>query len=228
MTVRPLALLVLLAPALGVAATAPKPASKPASKPAAKASAAPARPAARSAPAEAPSSGGLEVGGFAGYEAADFSGLSLRLDGELPVRRLSRKARLSLVGSIGYSRLTWRPGYDVKGTANVGKLVPALRVTYPVARSLDVFGDAGVGFAYVGARIDLPAAYGAPSFGDHTLNLVLRIGAGAWYHATERLKLGLLLELDPFLGDFGFKSRSGVSAGRQTTFLAQAGAQYRL
>jgi opacity protein-like surface antigen len=223
MTVRPLALVALLAPALALAA--PAAASRPAAKPAAK-GAAPARAAPRAAPA-APA-GGPEIGGFVGYETADFSGLSLRVDGELPVRRLPSRLTLSLVGSLGYSRLTWSPGYGVKGTANVVKLVPALRATYPLARSFDVFADAGVGVAYVAARITVPPAFAAASFSDSTVNVMLRLGAGCWYHATERLKLGLLLELDPILGNFGFKSRGSVTAGSQTTFLAQVGAQVRI
>jgi hypothetical protein len=133
-----------------------------------------------------------------------------------------------VVGSLGYSRLTWRPGYGVEGTAHVLKVVPAARFTLPVARAVSLFGDAGLGLAYVSTRIDLPASFAAADVSDSTFNLMLRVGLGAWYHATERLDLGILLELDPIFGDFGFKSTAGVSAGSQTTFLAQAGALYRL
>jgi hypothetical protein len=136
--------------------------------------------------------------------------------------------RLSVVGSLGYSRLSWSPGLDVKGTADVVKLVPALRFTLPVAPKLSLFGDAGLGLAYVSTKIDLPPAFNAVDVSDSTLNLVLRLGVGAWYHANERLKLGVLLELDPILGDFGFRSAAGVKSGSQTTFLAQVGAAYRL
>jgi hypothetical protein len=172
MTARHLALLALLAPAAILAA--PAPASRPA-RPGATGGAAPSRPVARTSAADASSGGGLEVGGFVGYETADFSGPSLRLDGELPVRQLSRQLRLSAIGSVGYSHLTWSPGLDVKGTADVVKLVPALRLMLPVARSFSVFGDAGVGLAYVSARIGLPASFGAASFGDSTVNLMFRI-----------------------------------------------------
>jgi opacity protein-like surface antigen len=222
MTLRPLAAALLLVPAFPLAApTATRPAARPGPKPAA----APAKPAAKPADGAA---GGLEVGGFAGYETADFSGLSLRADAELPVRQLARKVKLSVVGSLGYSRLTWSPGFGVKGTANVVKLVPALRFTLPVAPKLSLFADAGLGLAYVSTTIDLPPAFNAPDVTDSTFNVMLRVGAGAWYHATERLKLGVLLELDPILGDFGFRSAAGVTSGSQTTFLAQLGAQVRL
>lgn len=185
-------------------------------------------PAAALAAPAAGAAGGPEVGGFVGYETADFSGPALRLDAELPVRQQWRKVKLSLVGSLGYSRLTWSPGYGVKGTADVVKLAPALRFTVPVATKLSVFGDAGLGVAWVSVKVTLPAAFAAPNVNDSTFNVLLRLGAGAWYHASEQLKLGVLLELDPFFGDFGFRSVAGVSAGSQTTFLALLGGQYRL
>jgi opacity protein-like surface antigen len=227
MTVRPIALLALVVPALALAA--PTTAGKSAAaKPGARSAPAPAHPTPRTSQAAAPSQGGLELGGFVGYEAADFSGPSLRLDAELPLRQAAGRLKLSVLGSLGYSRLTWNPGFGVKATADVVKLAPALRLTLPLARRFSIFGDVGVGVAYVSAKVDLPAAFAAPSFTDSTLNLMLRLGAGAWYHATERLKLGVLLELDPIFGDFGFKTRSGVTGGSQTTFLALVGAQVRL
>lgn len=219
MTHRPVLAALLLLPALGLAAPAPaRPSPRPGAKPA--------------APAKAPASpsrgGGLEVGGFAGYETADFSGVSLRADAELPVRPLSRGVKLSVVGSLGYSRLTWSPGFSVEGTADVVKLVPALRFTLPVAAKVSVFADAGFGLARVQAEIDLPPSFNAADISDGTWNVLLRLGAGAWLHASDRLKLGVLLELDPILGDFGFASAAGVTSGSQTTFIAQLGAQYRL
>jgi hypothetical protein len=222
MTVRPCLAAALLVPALALAAAE---GGKPSQRPAGRSAAARPKPAAASTDA---SPGGPEVGGFIGYETADFSGLSLRVDGALPLRELPRKVTLSVVGSLGYSRLTWRPGYGVEGTANVLKVVPAARFTLPVASTVSLFGDAGLGLAYVSTRVDLPASFAAADIRDSTFNLMLRVGLGAWYHATDRLDLGVLVELDPIFGDFGFKSAAGVSAGSQTTFLAQAGAQYRL
>lgn len=222
MTVRPCLAAALLVPALAVAA--PADGGRTSQRPAGRA--APARP--KTAASTDASPGGPEVGGFIGYEAADFSGLSLRLDGALPLRQLPRKVTLSVIGSLGYSRLSWRPGYGVEGTADVLKVVPAARFTLPVASTVSLFGDAGLGLAYVSTRIDLPASFAAANVRDGTFNLMLRVGVGAWYHASDRLDLGVLLEVDPIFGDFGFESTAGVSAGSQTTFLAQVGAQYRL
>ncbi len=97
MKLRSLLALALFAPAAVLAAPAAK-------APAAKTAAAPAKSAA--APASSSPMQGLEVGGFVGYETDDVSGLSLRLDAELPFRDLSPQVKLSFVGSIGYSRLT--------------------------------------------------------------------------------------------------------------------------
>jgi opacity protein-like surface antigen len=235
MTLGPLLALALLAPAAALAAssaganppaTPGKRTAAPAAKPA------PAKPAPASpAPAKAGTTPRPEVGGFVGYETADFAGPSLRLDGELPVRELPRQVRLSLVGSAGYSRLSWDAGFGVKGTANVFKLVPAARFTLPLAPRLSGFADAGVGLAHVRARIDFPPATNALGYGDvndSTTNLILRLGVGAWYQLTDRVKAGALLELDPILGDFGFRSSALLASGSQTTFLLQVGLMIRL
>jgi opacity protein-like surface antigen len=171
------------------------------------------------------------AGLLVGYEAADFAGLSLRVDGELPVRSLGPKVVLSLVGSLGYSRLTWDPGFDVEARAGVIKVVPAARLTVPLAARLSVFGDAGLGLAHVSTEIDFPAtanAAGLPDSSSSTFNALVRVGAGAWYQVTEPVRLGVLLELDPILGDFGFRSSGVVTGGSQSTLLVQAGLMVRL
>ena len=144
MKLRSLLALALFAPAAVLAAPAAK-------APAAKTAAAPAKSAA--APASSSPMQGLEVGGFIGYETDDVSGLSLRLDAELPFRDLSPQVKLSFVGSIGYSRLT-DSQFGVDFTANVLKFVPAARFTMPVNPQFSVFGDAGLGLAYVGAKVE--------------------------------------------------------------------------
>lgn len=241
MTLGPLVTLALLAPAVTLAA--PAAGASPTARPGARTTAAPAakpapakpappRPVAAKPVAAKPATArGPEVGGFVGYETADFAGPSLRLDGELPVRDLPRQVRLSLVGSAGYSRLSWDAGFGVKGTANVFKLVPAARFTLPLAPRLSVFADAGLGLAHVRTRIDFPPAtnaLGYPDVSDSTTNLMLRLGVGAWYQLTDRVKAGALLELDPILGAFGFRSSALLSSGSQTTFLVQAGLMVRL
>lgn len=199
----------LLAPAVALAAPAKKPA--------------PATPAASSTS----SSGlpGLEVGGFLGYETADFSGISLRLDGELPFRDLSPEVKLSLVGSLGYSRLSWDiPFGDV--TANLLKIVPAARFTLPLNPQFALFGDAGLGLAYVSVKVEQNVPFfGNVSASDSSLNLMMRLGVGAWYYVNPQLKLGAMLELDPIFGDFG-TSTGGVSS--QNTFLIQVGGMFKI
>lgn len=167
---------------------------------------------------------GLQVGGFIGYETADVSGLALRLDGEIPFRDLSPQVKLSWVGSLGYSHLTWDT-FGGSFTANVLKIVPAARFTLPLNPQFDLFGDVGLGLAFVSASFDTPFFGGSVS--DSTVNLMMRFGAGAWYHANDRLKVGAMLELDPIFGDFGF-SRPGFTANSQTTFNILFGAMYRL
>jgi opacity protein-like surface antigen len=213
----------LLAPAVVLAA--PTKAGKSAS------STSTARPAASSSKTSATTGSpmeGLEVGGFVGYETDDVSGLSLRLDGELPFRELSPQVKMSLVGSFGYSYLTDEPGGGVKVTAHVIKLVPAARFTMPLNEQFDVFGDAGLGLAYVKAKVEFP---GFPPFvsasenSDSTINIMMRLGVGAWYHVNPQLKVGAMLEFDPVFGDFGF---SGPGSSSQSLFLIQIGGMFKI
>jgi opacity protein-like surface antigen len=161
---------------------------------------------------------GLSVGGFIGWETDDVGGLALRADGELPFRALSPQINLSWVGSIGFSHLTDDMGFaDL--TANVLKIVPAARFTFPINPQLSLFGDAGLGLAYVSAKVESPFF---PSVDDSTINLMMRIGVGAWYHVNEKTRIGAMLE---FFGDFGF---SGAGASSQTTFNILGGAMFKL
>lgn len=183
---------------------------------------APARLAARPSGTAGPPESAFELGVVGGYEADRAAGLSLRVDGAQPLRDLNGRVRLSLVGSLGWSRLAQTAGL-LGVTADVFKLVPAARFTLPLAPRFSVFGDAGVGFAYVRARL----VSNAPAFPftstSGTLNLMARIGAGAWYDVGARLRLGALLELDPIFGDFGYTgSRS------QSPLLFLVGAMLRV
>jgi opacity protein-like surface antigen len=170
---------------------------------------------------------GLEVGGFVGYETDDVSGLSLRLDGEVPFRQLAPQLNLSFVGSFGYSYLTWDPGPGSKFTANVLKLVPAARFTLPLNEQFSVFGDAGLGLAYVHASVkyDWYGLHGSSS--DSSLNLMMRLGVGAWYHLNPQVKLGAMLEFDPVFGDYGYSGNSFAHSS-QSTFLIQIGGMFKI
>lgn len=175
---------------------------------------------------------GLEVGGFLGYEAtSDFSGLALRLDGELPFRELSPQVKMSWVGSIGYSHLTWDIGSGYKATANLFKLVPAARFTLPLNEQFSVFGDAGLGLVHIGMTVDMPTVYyfgtpvGGGSVSASSNNFMMRLGAGAFYQLNPQLKLDAMLEFDPIFGDFG-TSQGGVSS--QNTWMLLVGMMYRI
>jgi opacity protein-like surface antigen len=227
MKVRSLLAVALLAPAVAFAAPAAgsSKSSKSSSSGQAKSSAA----SPQQAAAPASQYGGLEVGGFIGYETDSVSGLALRLDGELPFRDLSPQVKMSWVGSIGYSHLTETVGWaDV--TTNMIKVVPSARFTLPLNPQFDVFGDVGLGIAYVSATIDVHPPFGIPSssFSDSTFNIMMRIGAGAWFHVNPQLKVGAMLEFDPIFGDYGFSGANGVTASSQNTFNILAGAMYRL
>lgn len=52
-----------------------------------------------------------------------------------------------------------------------------------------------------------------------SLNVMARLGVGAWYRAGERLSLGAMVELDPILGDFGY---TGGPSRRTLAVLAGA------
>ncbi len=159
MNVRSLLTVALLAPAVAFAAPASGTKSRSSTTPAAKSA-----PASSSSTAGSPLNG-LEVGGFLGYETDDISGVTLRLDGEIPFRTLtdpgaSTQVKMSWVGSLGYSHLT-RSEFGVDFTANMVKVVPAARFTIPLNPQFSVFGDAGLGLAYISAKVEVP---GVPGF----------------------------------------------------------------
>jgi opacity protein-like surface antigen len=205
MTVRTFLAVALLAPAVAFAA--------------------PASPPSKTAPAQQTYDSGVAVGGFVGYETADVSGVSLRLDGEFPFKVLSPQVRLSWVGSFGYSHLSTGSFDGGDFTANVFKFVPAARFTFPLAPQFSVTGDLGLGLAIVSATINFPSFVGFPGFSEShsTVNLMMRIGGGAWYDVNSKTRLGFMLEFDPIFGDFGF-----TGASSQTTFLVQGGAMFKL
>lgn len=214
MKLRSLVAVSLLVPAVALAAPA---GSKAASKPAS-------RPAASTAPTGAGLQG-LQVGGWLGYETDDVGGLALRADAELPFRDLTPQLKLSFVGSLGYSRLGWDiPFGDF--TANVFKLVPAARFTMPLNPQFEVFGDVGLGLAYVSVSIEQNFLGERFKADDSTVNIMMRFGVGAFYRVNEQLKVGAMIELDPYFGDFGFNA-NGVG-GSQTTFNILGGAMFRI
>jgi opacity protein-like surface antigen len=214
MKIRTFFAVALLAPAVALAAPASKSSSKSSAEPT------------QTSPMAGTALEGLEVGGFIGYETADLSGLSLRLDGAIPFRDLSPQVKLGFVGSLGYSYLTWDPTPWAKLTANVFKLVPAARFTMPVNEKFSVFGDAGLGLAYIRASVDFSGWTGLGSTSASSVNLMMRLGVGGWYAVNPKLKLGAMLEFDPVFGDYGY-SGNGIGSS-QNTFLIQVGGMFKL
>lgn len=183
----------------------------------------PGGPAAEPLAARDGSRGGFEGGVVAGYEAAGVAGVSCRLDGVLPVAELGPRVGAAAVVSLGWSRLGGRIGLmDLR--ADVLKLVPAARFTVPLGTRFSIFADAGFGVAYVGAHLASadPAVVTVTAPKDRSVNAMARVGVGAWLHATRRLKIGAIAELDPIFGDLAY-----TGAAAQTTFLVQGGVMFR-
>jgi opacity protein-like surface antigen len=182
------------------------------------ASAAPAKPA-KSAPAAAARNPlqGLSVGGFVGWETDDLSGLTLRADAELPFRALSPQFNLSWVGSVGFSHLT-RGEFGFDFTANILKVIPAARFSFPVNPQFTVFADAGLGLYYASMESEFPNFFGGKqTVSDSEFSLMMRIGAGGWFNVNEKMSVGAMLEFDPYFGDFD-----------QNTFNVLGGAMFKL
>jgi len=185
------------------------------------ASAAPAKAAPAKAAAAAPMSSAspfdqLTVGGFVGYENDDLGGIALRLDGEVPFKALSPQINMSWVGSIGFSHLS----EDVPGgsiTANILKIIPAARFTFPVNPQLSVFGDAGLGLYYVSEEVEFDPPFDIFDVSDSETSLMMRIGGGLWYLVNPTTRIGAAIEFDPYFGDFD-----------QSTFIIQGGAMFKL
>lgn len=172
-----------------------------------------AQPARSSAASTAPASKALSIGGFVGYEWGDADGFQLRVDGEMPFQQLTPQIRLSLVGSVGYSRAS----YDFFGgdlTVSRFKVVPAARFTLPLNPQLSVFGDAGLGFHYTSVSFNY-TAFGDVS--DSDFSFMLRFGAGGFFQVNPRTRIGAALMIDPMFGDYD-----------DTTFALLVGLMYQL
>ena len=208
----------LLAAALLAAPLAASAQARPAAKAAPLAQS---RPAVRSSTAAAPKS--LAVGGWLGYEMGDLDGVALRLEGELPFQQLTPEIALSLVGSVGYSRLSEDLGGGFDITANLLKFVPAARFTLPVNPQLSLFGDAGLGLYYASLTADTidfdPVTFQPrrAEVSDSAVGLMMRLGVGGFFQVNPQLRVGGALVLDPMFGDYD-----------DTTFTIQVGASFQL
>lgn len=139
----------------------------------------------------------LSMSGLVGYETGDLDGIVLRVDGEMPIQKLSPQLWLSGVGSVGFSHLSESVfGFDT--TANLLKVVPTARITLPVTPQFSLFGDAGLGLYYASVSVETPLG----DVSDSSLGMMLRFGAGGFFQLNERMKLGAELQLDPMFGDY--------------------------
>ncbi len=151
---------------------------------------------------------GISIGGFVGYESGDLDGFNLRVDGEMPIQRLAPQLMLSGVGSVGVSFLsTSVAGYDTSAT--IFKIVPAARFTVPLSPQVSVFGDAGLGLYHASVSTDYPVLlqlfppiYGTATAKGSDTGFMFRFGAGGFFQVNPRVKLSLMLQLDPMLGDY--------------------------
>jgi hypothetical protein len=160
----------------------------------------------------------LAVGAWLGYEMGDLDGVALRLEGELPFQQLTPEIALSLVGSVGYSRLSDDgPGFDI--TTNLLKLVPAARFTLGVTPELSLFGDAGLGLYYhsTSVELDFGGGFGRIDDDESGVGVMMRLGIGAFFQVNPQLRLGGALVLDPMFGDYD-----------DSTFTIQVGLSYQL
>ncbi len=173
--------------------------------------------AAKSGPiASSSPSSALSIGGFVGYETDDVSGLTLRVDGELPFQALSPQVNLSWVGSIGLSHLTEDVPYG-DFTANILKIIPAARFSFPLSREFSLFADAGLGLYYASWKVETNFFGFTTSISDSELSLLMRLGGGAWYAVNPKTRIGASIELTPYFGDFD-----------QNTFTIQVGAMFSM
>ena len=154
----------------------------------------------------------LSLGGWIGYETDDLDGLQLRFDAVVPVQRLAPQLALSVVGSVGYSRLT-RSELGTHFTANILKLVPAVRFTLPLNPRVSVYGDAGLGLYWAGEDVD----YGPNTASNTDVGFMFRFGVGGFYQVNARTEIGVSFYLDPMLGGYD-----------DTTFSIMAGALFGL
>jgi hypothetical protein len=153
---------------------------------------------AQTAPSTTPGAG-LSVGGFIGYESGDLAGLTLRLDGELPVQQLTPQIAFSVVGSLGYTHFSKDiPGGDLK--FNIFNLVPAARFTLPVNPQIDLYGDAGLGLYYYSftSTVNLPFGLGTAKDSGSGTGIMMRIAAGGFYKVNPKTRLGAEIGIVPY------------------------------
>ncbi len=149
--------------------------------------------------------GGTGIGVLVGFEDSKYdTGLALRLDGELPWQALSPIVRMSLVGSLGYTRFSYNPGgffTNTSETLNIFKVTPALRFSFGQSPIFRPYADAGVGLHY--ARLSVPCVDQFGNIGtcsDSDVSLHLRFAGGLLFQISPGVALGAEIDLIPYFG----------------------------
>jgi Outer membrane protein beta-barrel domain len=162
-----------------------------------------------SASAQARRPAGAGVTGFGilvGFEDSKYdTGLALRLDGEIPLQAISPVVRMSLVGSLGYTRFSLDRAFfrNESETLNIFKFTPALRLSFGNHPTIRPYADAGIGLHY--ARISAPCAF--DQFGnvvncsDSDVSAHLRFAGGLTFQISPGLGLGAEIDLTPYFGN---------------------------
>lgn len=158
---------------------------------------------ARRPPAAGP--GGTGFGVLVGFEDSKYdTGLTLRLDGEIPWQALSPFVRMSFVGSVGYTHFSYNPGgffVNTSETLNIFKVTPALRFSFGQSPMFRPYADAGVGVHY--ARLSVPCFDQFGNLGtcsDSDVSLHLRFAGGLLFQVSPGLGLGAEIDLNPYFG----------------------------
>jgi hypothetical protein len=171
--------------------------------------------------AAAPAGSAITWGFLAGIEDGDLpTGLSLRVDGILPFRALSPKVKLSWVGSLGFANFSESTNTvlgEFDASANILKLVPAARFTFPVTPKFDLYGDAGLGLYLAFLSASGPDGLGGTIEDSSTeFGFLMRFAVGGMFAVSPTVRIGAELGLNPYFGDVD-----------DTTFSALAAATFR-
>jgi hypothetical protein len=159
----------------------------------------------------APAAGGpMSMGVLVGFESGDGdTGVALRFDGILDQKKLSPKALLSGVLSLGFTRFSDEisdpfSGFSTSGSMNLFKIIPAARFTFDVAPQFDLYLDAGVGmwFGLASVRIEDDLGQEILDESDNSVGAAMRIGGGAQIQLSPTFSLGFDMAFNPYFGDY--------------------------
>lgn len=125
---------------------------------------------------------GIWLGGLFGAEFGDWDGFQFRLEGEVPITRLTPRVQVAGVVSASYSGLE----HDL----TVFELVPAIRLNWTASPTIGAYGDVGLGLAYASAN------------DESDTGATMRFGVGAFYQMTSSIRFPVELAIHPHFGDY--------------------------